>query len=77
MTDEVETLKQQMLELQSQFAFQEDVIRSLDEALAAQQQEIMLVQRQLELMHQRQQELAAHHEAELASSPAEERPPHY
>jgi SlyX protein len=74
MTDEVETLKQQMLELQSQFAFQEDAVRNLDQALAAQQREIMVLQRQLELLRQRQQELAVQQEAGVQT---DERPPHY
>ncbi len=77
MSTEVDTLKQQMLELQSQFAFQEDAVRSLDEALAQQQQEILLLRRQLELLRQHQQEQAAHNEAGSAGAPADDRPPHY
>jgi SlyX protein len=77
MTDDVDTLKRQMLELQSQFAFQEDAIRNLDEALAAQQREIMILQRQFELLRQRQQELAAQRDAGEQGAPADERPPHY
>ncbi len=74
MSADVETLKQQMLELQSQFAFQEDVVRHLDAALAAQQQEIMVLRRQLELLRQRQQEQAVQHDMELAP---DDKPPHY
>ena len=77
MSAEIDTLKQQMLELQSQFAFQEDTLRSLDEALALQQQEILLLRRQLELLCQRQQEHAAPNETGVAGAPADERPPHY
>jgi SlyX protein len=77
MSADVETLKQQMLELQSQFAFQEDVVRNLDEALAAQQQEIMVLRRQLELLRQRQQEQAVQHEMELSAAPPDDKPPHY
>ena len=73
MSAEVDTLKQQVLELQNQFAFQEDAVRSLDEALAQQQQEILLLKRQLELLRQRQQEQAA----QGLAPPADEKPPHY
>ncbi len=77
MSADVDTLKQQMLELQSQFAFQEHALSTLDQALATQQQEILLLRRQLELLRQRQQEQAAHSETAVAGTPADERPPHY
>jgi SlyX protein len=77
MSVEIDALKQQMLELQSQFAFQEDTLRSLDLALAAQQQEILVLRRQLELLRQRQQEHAAQSETAFPGQPADERPPHY
>jgi SlyX protein len=77
MPAELDALKEQMMELQSQCAFQEDALRSLDEALALQQQEILLLRRQLELLRARQQEHEAHNTAGGASAPADERPPHY
>jgi len=77
MSADVDTLKQQMLELQSQFAFQEDMVRSLDDALVLQQQEILLLRRQLELLRQRQQEHAAQNDTGLAGMPTDEKPPHY
>ena len=77
MSADVDTLKQQMLELQSQSAFQEDALRSLDLALAAQQQEILLLRRQLELLRQRQQEHTAQAESAMPGMPADEKPPHY
>jgi SlyX protein len=78
MSEDVETLKRQMLELQSQFAFQEDVVRNLDSALAAQQQEILVLRRQLALLNQRQQEQAVHFDSEFAASaPLDDKPPHY
>ncbi len=77
MSADVDTLQQQMMEMQSQLAFQEDALRSLDEALAQQQQEILLLRRQLELLRQRQQEHAAHSDAGLAGVPLDEKPPHY
>ncbi|HEY6131745.1 MAG TPA: SlyX family protein, partial [Halioglobus sp.] len=71
------TLKQQMMELQSQLAFQEDAVRSLDEALAQQQQEILSLRRQLAELHQRQQEQLVHGESGQSGVPLDEKPPHY
>ena len=77
MSANVDLLQQQVMELQSQLAFQEDAVRSLDEALAHQQQEIVLLRRQLELLGQRQQEHAAQNDVGPASVPLDEKPPHY
>ena len=77
MAADVDLLKQQMMELQSQLAFQEDAVRSLDEALAHQQQELLLLRRQLELLQQRQHDSPALGEAASASLSANEKPPHY
>jgi SlyX protein len=77
MSADVDVLKQQMMELQSQLAFQEDAVRSLDEALAHQQQELLLLRRQLELLQQRQQDNTALNEAGSAGVPANDKPPHY
>jgi SlyX protein len=77
MSQEVDTLQRQMLELQSQLAFQEDALGSLDTALALQQQEILLLRRQVELLLARQQEFEATNEAGVAYSTRDELPPHY
>ena len=77
MSADVDLLKQQMTELQSQLAFQEDAVRSLDEALAHQQQELLLLRRQLELLQQRQPDSTALAEALSAGVPADDKPPHY
>jgi SlyX protein len=79
MAADVDLLQQQMMELQSQLAFQEDAVRSLDEALAHQQRDLILLRQQLELLRQRQdqQQHAVHIEAGLASVPLDEKPPHY
>jgi SlyX protein len=77
MSADVETLKQQIMELQSQLAFQEDAIGSLDAALTQQQREILLLRRQLELLRQRQQDQATHIEPGPAGALLDEKPPHY
>jgi len=75
MSAEVETLKQQVAELQSQLAFQEDAISGLDAALAQQQGAILLLRRQVELLGERLR--AQDGEAAGASTPLDEKPPHY
>jgi len=64
-----------LLDVQTQLAYQEDTISSLNEALAEQQQEILVLRRQLELLKQRQDDQQAQ---QYPSNPeAEEKPPHY
>lgn len=79
MQREIDDLRLQMAEVQSQLAFQEDTVQALNDALALQQQEILLLRRQLELIKQRQDEQAV--EAGLQTgqpgSPVDEKPPHY
>jgi SlyX protein len=77
MSHEVDTLTQQMLELQSQLAFQEDALSSLDAALAQQQQEVLLLRRQVELLLARQQEYEANNDVGAAYTAQNEKPPHY
>ena len=55
MSEKEESLEQQVIDLQSQLAFQEDTIRDLDAALAEQQRDILLLRRQLQLLQQRQE----------------------
>ena len=77
MSADIDTLKQQMMELQSQLAFQEDALGSLDTALALQQQEILMLRRQVQLLRLRQQEQESNNKAGMASAPLDEKPPHY
>ncbi len=77
MSADVERLQQQMMELQSQLAFQEDAVSSLDAALALQQQEILLLRRQLELLRERQQAQERNGDAGGNTAPVHEKPPHY
>lgn len=74
MTDMQDVLAQ-LVELQSQMAFQDDTIAALNEALAAQQQEILVLREQLTLLKQRQEEQAA--QLDQGGTAADERPPHY
>ena len=77
MPADVDTLKQQMMDMQNQLAFQEDALRSLDEALVVQQQELLLLRRQMELLRARQQEQEGHAVGSSLMPPMDEKPPHY
>jgi SlyX protein len=77
MSGDINELKQLVKELQSQLAFQEDAVGSLDQALAQQHQEIMLLRRQFEILRQRQQEQTAQNEAGHSVDSLDEKPPHY
>lgn len=75
--DDVDILNQ-LSELQSQLAFQDDTIAALNDALAQQQRELLTLRRQLELLKQRQDEQAAAlDQGSEEAAPALERPPHY
>ena len=71
---DIDELREQLAEVQSQLAFQEDTVAALNEVLAGQQQEILLLRRQLELLKQRQDEQAAQADP---GAPVDEKPPHY
>ena len=73
---DLDALVKDMMELQSQVAFQEHTVESLNDAIAAQQVEISLLKRQLELLKQRQDEHGPAPDQQGEAS-ADERPPHY
>ena len=70
----IEELQQQLVDVQTQLAYQEDTVRQLNQALAAQQQEILVLRRQMQLLKQRQDEQG---HAGGTTAPLEEKPPHY
>lgn len=68
-------MKTELVELQTQVAFQEHTIAELNSALISQQQQIDRLRLELK---QLQDKLAALEEqVETAPAPANERPPHY
>ena len=77
---DIEQLEQQLVDLQSQMAFQDDAVAALNEAVANQQQEIILLRQQLTLLKQRQDEQSARldrgDDGEMVSL-EDEKPPHY
>jgi SlyX protein len=70
---EIDEVKRLLVDVQTQLAYQEDTVRQLNEALAAQQQEMLVLRRQLQLLKQRQDEQGP----AAAIAPLDERPPHY
>lgn len=72
---EIEQLREQLVELQSQLAFHEHTVSTLNEALSGQQQEIITLRQQLALLKQRQDEQAA--QMDQGDAPVDEKPPHY
>ena len=75
MTAEIDALKTALSEVQSQLAFQDEIVAALNDALASQQQDILLLRRQLELLKQRLDEQAL---GGVSSAPVtDEKPPHY
>jgi SlyX protein len=74
---ELDELKSELMEVQSQLAFQEDTIQALNEAISSQQQEMLVLRRQLELLKQRQEEQVPGQEPAGESSLLDEKPPHY
>jgi len=74
---ELSDLKRQLTDVQSQLAFQDDTVQSLNDALALQQQELLVLRRQIELLKQQQEEQAARHDVDEAGVTSDEKPPHY
>jgi SlyX protein len=73
-SSELEHLQMQLVELQTQVAFQEDAITELNAALAAQQQDLATLKRQWDLLRQQTTEI----QQQLPGSDvADDRPPHY
>lgn len=66
---------EQLVDLQSQLAFQEDSVQALQQALAVQQQEILVLRRQLTLLKQRQDAHAD--QLDELTDPGNQKPPHY
>ncbi|MCB1676611.1 MAG: SlyX family protein [Halioglobus sp.] len=76
MAEDTEQITALLVELQSQLAFQDEAVQALNDALAAQQREILQLRRQLVLLRERQDEQAARSDA-LRGVAAHEKPPHY
>ena len=63
-----------LIELQTQLAFQEQTIAELNEALVSQQKQLDSLRHEFSLLQQKFGELEVHMDTAL---PANEKPPHY
>ena len=70
--------QEQLVDLQTRFAFQEDNLQTLNDIVTRQQMQIDALERELILHREKLTELLqAVAERSPAPSPADERPPHY
>ncbi len=70
--------EKRLISMESQLAFQDDLIEQLNQQVILQQHDLLLVQKQLQLMAQRFKELEQTSEQQGDQPSAEdERPPHY
>ncbi|MCB1664302.1 MAG: SlyX family protein [Pseudomonadales bacterium] len=68
----------QLVELQTQFAFQEDLLRELNEVIVRQQQQIDALERELNMHRDKLVHILDNlPEKGATGNPLDERPPHY
>jgi len=73
-----EQLQEQLIELQSQFAFQEDLLNDLNAIVVRQQTQISALERELLLHRERLLHVLENlPEKGAGVAPSDERPPHY
>ena len=70
---DIRQLQAELVELQTQVAFQEETIGELNTALGQQQQDISELQRHWDVLRQQHVEL----QARVPAAPVDEKPPHY
>jgi SlyX protein len=70
---DIQYLQAQLVELQTQVAFQEETIGELNSALGQQQRDISELQRHWDVLRQQHVEL----QARVPAAPVDEKPPHY
>lgn len=72
-TDDIRWLKQQLVDLQSQLAFQDDTLTVLNDIVTRQQQQI----EHLNELYNNQKQQLEHISGEMDKNTGEVRPPHY
>ncbi len=73
MNEEWQTVSAQLIELQTQLAFQEDALQALDNVVTSQQQSI----ERLTKLHQQLERQLATLSSGAEEAPGNQRPPHY
>lgn len=76
MTNSIETLGNQVIDLQSRLAFQEDALQALNGQVALQARELQQAQQHIRLLNQKLNDLFQQLQ-QKAADPLQERPPHY
>lgn len=74
MSDTIDTLKKRIDELESQLAFQDELIESLNTTVAKQDREILELKHQFSRLSERLKEIG---DASPGAAPQDETPPHY
>ena len=74
MTDPIESFAKRIEELESQLAFQDELIESLNGTVARQDGEILELKRQFSMLSERLKEIG---DASPGSAVQDETPPHY
>lgn len=72
--------EQDIIELQTQLAFQEDLLEQLNQALGSQQQELLHLQYQISFLVEelkQQKDQTQHNNGDYSRLLENERPPHY
>lgn len=72
-----ETLDTKLIELETKFSFQEDLLQSLDEVVTRQQADLEKLNLQVKHLQAQLQELAETPPAASQGSLEDEKPPHY
>ena len=74
MTEPIESFAKRIEELESQLAFQDELIESLNSTVARQDGEILELKRQFSMLSERLKEIG---DASPGAAPQDETPPHY
>ena len=69
-------MKEKIVELETRYSFQEDMLQQLNETVVAQQKQLDLQAQQLQLLHTHLQELRESLQSRDVDS-GQEKPPHY
>jgi SlyX protein len=74
MSEPIESLVKRIEEVESQLAFQDELIESLNSTVARQDGEILELKRQFSMLSERLKEIG---DASPGAAPQDETPPHY
>ena len=70
-------MKEKIIDLETKFSFQEDLLQQLNKEMLLQQRRIDALSLQLRLVREQLSELLAGDGVQHAEAPVDEKPPHY